>query len=152
MYLIIFFSCLTILAHHFTLLELRRRDWCTIFANIKFHCKGTWLWWIFRYMLIYTSYLYILELVYVLSLVKQSNSPSTLPPFIFCRRGMKGCFTSFLLIMLRNCSQLSTLQQLVRLARNTGAFSGVLRVFTSVWKRSRALILHYEFFLLWEIG
>lgn len=52
------------------------------------------------------------------------------------RRGMKGCFTNFSLIMLRNCSQLYILQLLVRLARNMGASTDVLRVFTLVWKRS----------------
>lgn len=57
------------------------------------------------------------------------------------RRGMKGCFTNFSLIMLRNCSQLYILLLLVRLARNMGAYSGVLRVFTLVWKRS--IILNF---------
>ncbi|KAI9073609.1 hypothetical protein K1719_044421 [Acacia pycnantha] len=44
------------------------------------------------------------------------------------RRQMKGCFTSFLLIMLRSYSQLSTLQLLEKLARNTGASICVPRV------------------------
>lgn len=27
----------------------RKRDWCTIFVNMKFHCINTWPWWTFRY-------------------------------------------------------------------------------------------------------
>jgi len=57
------------------------------------------------------------------------------------RRGMKGCFTNFSLTMLRNCCQLYILLLLGRLARNMGAYSGVLRVFTLVWKKS--IILYF---------
>ena len=68
----------------------------------------------------------------------------TWPWWIF-RRGMKGCFTSFWSIMWRNYCQLYTLPLLARLVRNTGAFSDALRVFTSVWKRSRTLRLPFIF-------
>lgn len=56
--------------------------------------------------------------------------------------------------MLRNCFLLFTLQRLEKHARNTEAFLGVLRVFISVWKKSKAFfmaLLLYVFSLsIWE--
>ena len=56
--------------------------------------------------------------------------------FVVNRRGMKDCFINFLSTMLKNYSRLYILRLLARLARNMGAYSSVLRVFTLVWKKS----------------
>jgi len=62
-----------------------------------------------------------------------------------CRREMKNCSTSFLLTMLRKCSLLSTLQLLVKLAKNTGASLLVLRVFILVWKKSKFCRIYFYY-------
>jgi hypothetical protein len=108
----------------------RRRNLCIISANMRFHCKSTRPWWTFRYACMITCATDI-KWWYEHWKVTQQHVV-----VVVNRRGMKGCFTNFLLTMLRNCSQLYILRLSVRLARNMVAYSSVLRVYTLVWKRS----------------
>jgi hypothetical protein len=107
-------------------ISCRRRNLCITSANTRFLCKSTRPWWTFRYACMITCATDIKWWYEHWKVTQQHVN----------RRGMKGCFTNFLLTMLRNCSQLYILQLSVRLARNMVAYSSVLRVYTLVWKRS----------------
>ena len=158
------------------ILVFRKRGWCTIFASMRFLYIGTWPWWIFRYFLTHLQFSLVKCIYHVANSFEKMNFATTymcticwckdnitknycygvshcLWHFSIVRRGMKGCFTSFWSIMLRNCFLLFTLQLLEKHARNTEVFLGVLRVYISVWRRSKLFSWHCSFCFfswLWE--